>query len=108
MSCPRWRASIGLFLGALGPFALRLPARQRFAERFQAQTSVGLQRNATGLGRVKGFTFSETSLALGNNEFDPVVKSCRRVPTARIKSASLVRALAAVDPVTPTEPNWSG
>ena len=39
---------------------------------------------------------------------DPVVKSCRRVPTASTTSASAASALADVQPVTPTGPAFSG
>ena len=39
-----------------------------------------------------------------NSAQEPVVKSCRRVPTASTTSASSASALAAAVPVTPTAP----
>ena len=39
---------------------------------------------------------------------DPVVKSCNRVPTARITSAFSAIAFALSDPVTPMGPIFSG
>ena len=44
---------------------------------------------------------------LRNRSHEPVVKSCSRVPTARIRSASAASALAAEVPVTPMEPTES-
>ena len=39
---------------------------------------------------------------------DPVVKSCKRVPSASTRSASCAAALAAGEPVTPMAPRLSG
>ena len=45
-----------------------------------------------------------------NSAQEPVVKSCNRVPTARMRSASSASTLAAPVPVTPIDPiseGWS-
>ena len=42
--------------------------------------------------------------ALANKLCDPVVKSCKRVPTANTTSACAAMVLAAGEPVTPTAP----
>ena len=50
-----------------------------------------------------------TNLApAANAVHEPVVKSCRRVPTAMTTSASAASAFADVQPVTPTGPALSG
>ena len=50
-----------------------------------------------------------TNLAVGANAVhEPVVKSCRRVPTAMTTSASAASAFADVQPVTPIGPALSG
>ena len=97
---------VGLLLGALGPFA---SACQRGSDLLSASSpnERRLARNAAGLARIKGIYIERDEPAWGTTS-STRSKSCRRVPTARIKSASLVRALAAVDPVTPTEPSCSG
>ena len=46
--------------------------------------------------------------AAANSAREPVVKSCSRVPTARITSASAASALAAPVPVTPMPPMFIG
>jgi hypothetical protein len=54
-------------------------------------------------------TLSWTSRALpGSCAREPVVKSCRRVPMARTRSASAASVLAADEPVTPIEPKFCG
>ena len=54
-------------------------------------------------------TLMLTNLAVGENAVhEPVVKSCRRVPTEMTTSASAASALADVHPVTPIGPALSG
>src|ERR1700751_4277996 len=56
----------------------------------------------------KGFALRDTARVRAKSEFDPVVKSCKRVPTARTKSASLARALEEGKTVTPIAPSCKG
>ncbi len=56
----------------------------------------------------KACTLTLSNRACVNSVCEPVVKSCRRVPTAMTRSASRAPSLAAGEPVTPTAPTFSG
>ena len=66
--------------------------------------------SASSFPASKPLTFIERNRTPGcrNSHFEAVVKSVKRVPTPIIKSASFAIVLAALFPVTPTPPRFSG
>lgn len=66
--------------------------------------------SASSFPASKPLTFIERNRTSGcrNSHFEAVVKSVKRVPTPIIKSASFAIVLAALFPVTPMPPRFSG
>ncbi|CAJ3880645.1 Uncharacterised protein [Burkholderia pseudomallei] len=60
------------------------------------------------LSASNAFALMPMTRARANSVFEPVVKSCSRVPTAITQSASCASAFAAGEPVTPIAPAFSG
>ena len=94
-----------------GPRVGRFPALQSAAELLHARP---WRRHTSGsalcLDASNVWTFSPMMRRSGflNSAHEPVVKSCRRVPTASTTSASSASAFAAAVPVTPMAPRLAG
>jgi hypothetical protein len=54
------------------------------------------------------FALTQMSRACVKSVFEPVVKSCSRVPTASTQSAAFASSFADDEPVTPMPPTFSG
>ena len=92
------------------PAAIARAACGAVMDSFKASRASAMIASASILNASNGQTLIESSRASGflKADFDAVVKSVSRVPTARIRSASFARTFAAFPPVTPRPPTFSG
>jgi hypothetical protein len=91
-------------LGSGRPAFRCLPGADRLRQLGQALACVGDQRQGAVLAGIEGLDVEPDDRLPRGAEQRPGAggESCRRVPTARIRSASAASRLAAAVPVTPT------